>query len=201
MDGVRELSIYIFDVLALSETWLSSKISDCEVTVPGYSVVGKDRTGSTKLNRGGVLLYIRENIPFTVKNELAADKEEVLWVEINRPKCKPLLIAAAYKPPDVKEANFLESVSNSFARIDLNRSGLVLMGEFNIDQLGKSSASRLLKSFAVLNDLKQLINEPTRITEYSKTLIDLIFTNRDHKIVQSGIINTTLNDHCLFFCL
>ena len=32
MDGVRELmSIYIFDVLALSETWLSSKISDATV--------------------------------------------------------------------------------------------------------------------------------------------------------------------------
>ena len=61
------------------------------------------------------------------------------------------------------------------------------MGDFNIDQHGKISESRLLKSFAVVNDMKQLINEPTRITEYSKTLIDLIFTNREHKIVQSGV--------------
>ena len=91
LDGVRELmSTYIFDVLALSETWPSPKISDCEVTIPGYSVVRKDRTGSTKLNGGGVLLYIRDNIPFTVKNELAANNKELLWVEINRPKCKPL---------------------------------------------------------------------------------------------------------------
>ena len=57
------------------------------------------RTGSAKLNGGGVLLYIRDNIPFTVKNELAANNENLLWVEINRPKCKPPLIAAAYKPP------------------------------------------------------------------------------------------------------
>lgn len=135
LDGVRELmSTYIFDVLALSDTWLSQKISDCEVTIPGYSVVRKDRTGSAKLNGGGVLLYIRDNIPFTVNNELAANNEELLWIEINRPKCKPLLIAAIYKPPNVKEANFLESLSNCSAKIDLDENGLVLMGDFNNDQ-------------------------------------------------------------------
>ena len=133
------------------------------------------------------MFSIWDNIPFTVKKDLATNKEELLWVEINRSKCKPLLIAAAYKPPNVKEANFLETLSNSFAKIDLDKNGLVLMGDFNINQHGKSSASRLLKSFAVVNDMKQLINEPTRITEYSKTLIGLIFTNREHKIVQSGL--------------
>ena len=75
------------------------------------------------------------------------------------------------------------------------------MGDFNIDQHGKISESRLLKSFAVVNDMKQLINEPTRITEYSKTLIDLIFTKREHKIVQSGVIHTTLSDHSLVYCV
>ena len=58
-----------------------------------------------------------------------------------------------------------------------------------------------MKSFAVVNDMKQLLNEPTRITAYSKTLIDMIFSNREHKIVQSGIIHTTLSDHSLFFCV
>ena len=182
-NGVRELmSRYIFDVLALGESWLSTKTSDYEVTIPGYSVVRKDRTASAKLSGGGVLLYMRDNIPFTVKNELTTNNDELLRIKINRPKCKPLLIAATYKPPNVKEASFLESLSNSFAKIDLDKNGLVLMGDLNIDQLGKSSASRLLKLF-VVNDMKQLINEPTRITEYSKTLNDLIFTNRERKIV------------------
>ena len=47
----------------------------------------------------------------------------------------------------------------------------------------------------------QRITEQTRITEYLKALIDLIFTNREHKIVQSGIIHTTLSDHSLVFCV
>lgn len=79
MEGVRELfSTYAFDVLALSETWLSSNITDNEISIPGYTLARKDRSGSAKLNGGGVLFYIRENIPFLVKNELAANNEELL---------------------------------------------------------------------------------------------------------------------------
>ena len=147
------------------------------------------------------MLYVRENIPLIVKNDLAANNEELLWIEIHRPKCKPLLIAATYKPLNVKKANFIDSLRDSFAKTDLEKNGSVLMGDSNIDQLGKRSASRLPKSFASENDMKQLINELTRITEYSKTLIDLLFTNREHKIVQSGIIHTTLSDHSLVVCV
>ena len=67
-NGVRELmSTYNFDVLTLSETWLSSNISDCEVTIPGYTLVRKDCNGSTKLNGGGVLFYIRDNIANSIR--------------------------------------------------------------------------------------------------------------------------------------
>jgi len=108
MDGVCELfSTYAFNVLALSETWLSSNITDNEISISGYTLAQKDRSGSAKLNGGGVLFYICENIPFLVKNELAANNEELLWIKVNRPKCKLLLIAPAYKPPDMKETFLL----------------------------------------------------------------------------------------------
>ena len=103
---------------ALSETWLSSNITDNKISIPEYTLARTDRSGSAKLNGGGVLFYIRENIPVLVKNELAANNEELLWIEVNRPKCKPLLIAAACKPPDMKETDFIDSLRNSFANID-----------------------------------------------------------------------------------
>ena len=44
LDGVRKLMLtYNFDVPTRSETWLSSNISDCEVTIPGYTLVRKER--------------------------------------------------------------------------------------------------------------------------------------------------------------
>nr|CAI5829942.1 unnamed protein product [Callosobruchus analis] len=50
-------------------------------------------------------------------------------------------------------------------------------------------------------DLLQLINEPTRITLSSQTLIDLILTS-DHSCVQSSgvIIVANLSDHDLVYC-
>ena len=78
----------------------------------------------------------------------------------------------------------------------------MLLGDFNIDQLNKNnSENRLLKSFAIENDMKQIINKPTRITEHSKTLIDLIFVNNDHRIIQTGYIHSSLSDHSLLFCI
>jgi hypothetical protein len=48
--------------------------------------------------------------------------------------------------------------------------------------------------------LKQIINQPTRITENSTTLLDHILTNSKDRISQHGIINTGLSDHQLIYC-
>jgi len=59
----------------------------------------------------------------------------------------------------------------------------------------------LLLLFAIELDIKQIIDKPTRITEHSRTLIDLIFTNIDQRIVQSGVLQTSLSDRSLIFCV
>ena len=45
--------------------------------------------------------------------------------------------------------------------------------------------------------LHQLTSEPTRVTEFSSTLTDLIFTNEPNKIVCSGISHIGIGDHRL----
>ena len=49
--------------------------------------------------------------------------------------------------------------------------------------------------------LDQQINTPTRITEKSSTLIDLLFTNNSHRVIDKGVISSPLSDHCLIFCV
>jgi len=45
--------------------------------------------------------------------------------------------------------------------------------------------------------LTQLITEPTRVTQYSRTLIDLCLTNSPDKISNNfGVIDTGISDHC-----
>ena len=48
-------------------------------------------------------------------------------------------------------------------------------------------------------DLTQLITEPTRVTQHSRTLIDLCLTNSPDKISNSGVVDLGISDHCAIF--
>ena len=52
---------------------------------------------------------------------------------------------------------------------------------------------------ADLYNLSQLINEPTRITASSATLIDHIFTNSLDRVVCSGVSHISISDHSLIY--
>ena len=143
LDSVRDLlSLYNLDVLALSETWLTSDISDDEINMRGYTIARKDRLGSTKRSGGGVMLYVRENIPFIMRTDLVADNVELTWIEIKRLKYKPLDIVSVHKPPDLDTAHFMNSLNSGFAKIDSERHSIVLLGDFDIDQLSKKQSQQ-----------------------------------------------------------
>ena len=61
-----------------------------------------------------------------------------------------------------------------------------------VEEENRLNQSKLmLGSFAIENDLKQLIKTPTRVTQNSKTLIDLIYVSVSHRFIQSGVIFST----------
>ena len=60
---------------------------------------------------------------------------------------------------------------------------------------------RKLSHLAFSHSLEQLIDEPTRVTESTATLIDMIFTNAKHRISDSGVIRLGLSDHFMIFCV
>ena len=48
---------------------------------------------------------------------------------------------------------------------------------------------------------KQVIDKPTRIAPNSRTLLDIIATNRPQNISDSGVITTNLSGHEMVFCV
>ena len=74
------------------------------------------------------------------------------------------------------------------------------MGDMNCNMPSMSDTnSRLLSDIADLYGLHQLINEPTRVTDTTFTLIDLIYTNHPDKVVCSGVCLVSISDHSLVF--
>ena len=49
--------------------------------------------------------------------------------------------------------------------------------------------------------MTQLISEATRITSVSRTLIDVIYTNTPHRVVDSGVVHVGISDHSLIYAI
>ena len=51
------------------------------------------------------------------------------------------------------------------------------------------------------HQLSQLINQPTRVTEETRTLIDLFITNSEESILHSGVYPLSISDHNLIYAV
>ena len=116
---------------------------------------------------------------------------ESVWIKINRTRCKPLIIGNVYRPPNQPVDNFLDNLNKSLSRIDSNCDGKIQIFRLN----------EKLQGITGVLDLKQVITEPTRVTEHSESLIDLVFTNTHHKVTETGVFDLGLSDHSLVYCV
>ena len=80
------------NIITLSETWLNKDIDDSEIELPGYSIIRRDRSERTG---GGVIIYIRDGLVFSERNDLH-NNNEAIWIQVNRTRCKPLIIGCIY---------------------------------------------------------------------------------------------------------
>ena len=74
-----------------------------------------------------------------------------------------------------------------------------MVGDLNCDLLVSSSKSRTLNNLCTSLNMNQFTTQPTRVTETSKSLIDVIFTSNPATIVDSGAVETHISDHYLVF--
>ena len=120
------------DIIALSETRLSSKIEDPGISIEGYEIFRHniDEKGS------GVAIYLREQIPdpFLVIN---SDTLELLCFEVKRNKGKSFYVISWYRPPtgETDTASF-ESLREFLKRLDSDEKEITLVGDINCDFRG-----------------------------------------------------------------
>ena len=124
----------------------------------------------------------------------------MLCVEISRPCSRPFLVTTWYRPPG-SDTRLFDDFENFLSRCDLENKELLLMGDLNCDvsKFPPDAHTRRLQFLSCIYQLQQLINEPTRVTRTSASLIDLIFTNKKENIVKSGVIHLGISDHSLIF--
>ncbi|KAK9730964.1 hypothetical protein QE152_g14131 [Popillia japonica] len=173
----------------------------------------RDRLG----RGGGVCLYVRSglrpkllgsNDSFEQLWILCNDSFEQLWITGSKTRYIPealllpddinnyfldslplLTVGVIYKPPNADYKAFIDSLEESLSFYGSSSDGVVCLGDVNINLLNLAGPATLyfndmLSSF----DLRQVIDEPTRITENSSSLIDVLlqvedFPGSDHDLV------------------
>jgi hypothetical protein len=94
-------------VLAITETWLDSTVSDNEIDIDRYSVLCRDRNR----HGDGVCFYICNKLAFNLKPDLSSNVIKFLTIELLLPKTKPFLVTVTYRPP--QDGKFLGAKSTS----------------------------------------------------------------------------------------
>ena len=170
IDLLRSLcSVESYDIVAICESWLSADVLNSEICIDGYNTIRKDRNR----HGGGVLLYIKNSIPYT-HLQIQHPDLELIMAECHI-KSRLYTLGVFYRP--------LSSSTTQISRLhDIlsllrpqNLSNLVLCGDFNIDQTGNASPlSKVLHDLSLDFNISQVVQEPTRVTATTSSLIDLV---------------------------
>ena len=188
------------DLLALNETRLDLSFTDNQVGLNGYDIVRKDRSR----NGGGVCIFLRSSINYKIRSDLISTDLEAVCVEITKPHSRPFIVTTVYRPPNAT-SDFFDHLEKLIKQIDDENKEMYLLGDLNCDMLKKealqNTSTKKLNSLYELYQLFQLIEEPTRITMKSSSLIDHIVTNTPEKICHSGVIHTGISDHSMIFAI
>ena len=196
MDEIRYyLKVYFpVDIYGVVETFLDENVNDSEILINNYNVVRKDRICS---GGGGILIYVKQYLNYRRIPELELPIIEAIFIELQFSNGN-ILVGFIYRPPNNNLVNYSEwliIMDNLLDKINNTYNKVILLGDFNIDLLPtavqKTSWINTFQSYY----LNQLIDEPTRITSHSKTLLDHIYVFEDVNVSKSGLLSWAISDH------
>ena len=144
---------------------------------------------------GGVALYVHKSVDFKRCDDLIKSDIEAISAKIKMDNYKPFLVTSIYRPPG-KPVAYFHDIELLVRDIDNQIIESIIMGDTNCNFMDKSNSDtkNLLKIMNTYN-LKQVINDYTRVTGTTKTCIDHIMTNRPDCVFKSGVINCGISDH------
>ena len=159
---------------------------------------------NSKSAAGGVGLYVSEELEFTRRCDfnLCQDGVESCWIELPQKRQKSVMIGCIYRHPSSHRGSFYEALKPQLERLNNKEHEVFVLGAININFLKYNDDSYTSDYLDMLLDLSfmPLITKATRITNYTSTLIDHIYTNVPEKINTAGICLADISDHLPIFC-
>ena len=201
LKNLDEIKLILYNndihICMLNETRLDTSIDNHEIDIPGYSVVRKDRDRKG----GGVAIYVHESLNYKQIEYSSLDNLEAVLISVNLKNAKPLLVLNWYRPPNSK-SDVLDSYDNTLSFLEAFHCNVIVMGDINID-ISKNLLTGEKKKYYEINNIHGMhqinMNECTRITNDTSTLLDHMVTDCLDKVNSSGVIHNGLSDHSMSY--
>ena len=199
------------DILTISESWLDE--SDENISIPGFQPIFRDdHKGDAR--GGGVAIFCGENVNSELCGELTSSELPPdcsnIWLKLYFEN-STILLGTYYCPPGQSAQNrdlFLNCLSYSLTKaFELNATAILITGNFNdrcTEWHSDHSASDLglrLYNLAERYGLLQLVKYPTRTTDTTSSLLDLILTDSPDLVEKVSILPPiSTSDHSVVCC-
>ena len=193
-------------ILALTETKLDKTVADSQYFIKDFH---PPLTRHRTRHGGGVALYVHKSLPVLRLSNLEIGEEEWVWAKI-KTRNFTLLVNCIYLPPSLSTdrlQTFLDTFTEAYCRAQsYSSTAIISLGDFNsgniylnhtgIRHSGITPFDQKLKETMQMLDFSQIIDQPTRVTNNTNNLRDLIFTSNSNIVRHSGILSSFANlDH------
>ncbi|KAI8516278.1 hypothetical protein Bbelb_048590 [Branchiostoma belcheri] len=173
------------DILAITETWLTSDIHDQEVIPPNYVTYRKDRQ------------HVHDN-----KVGDLEPRDEILVCEIHPPSLGKLALVLCYRPPSADLEPFTDNMATVLTNIQKEYRNCCIVGDFNLPRVDWSTCTatgggKESKFCEVINNhfLHQHNLTPSNS---SGNLLDLVFSNFPESLSAINEVPTVFDtDHAI----
>ena len=184
--------------LAINETRLDSSIQNGEVSIPGYTLEKKDR----KRNGGCVALYVRDSINYKRLTDLPDDNMELISIQVSKHKAKPFIVCTRCRPSR-STSEIMNRFEDALQKMDSYHMEVDIIGDLNCNVGATSPDCSTQKLLDICDSYQysQLIDQPTRITQLTSSIIDLFLTYHSWNFSVSRVADIGISDHCLVYAI
>ena len=189
-----------FDIFTVSKTWLNSSVTDLEIEIPGYVIYRIDRQARVG---GGVCAYVSRNYRTEYLSDISlitASGFHQLWLKIHVRNMKSFLVCTTYRPPDTSLSCFDSDLTENFIYASSFNVPIYLLGDLNCRlENSDDPGAKALVNFCRSYNLSILINTPTRVTETSKSILDVILASDTRQVQTATVMESSISDHELIY--
>ena len=195
-------------ILTMSESWMDKSINSLNFQISGYTLYRQDRGYRTDLNKiykrsGGLAMYVRNDISVdtnTLSHINSNNKNlEAQWVILKFDNIKDIILGNLYRPPKGDTTSFISYLTDlSVTLKKYSNFEIFALGDVNICLNDPNNITRMLIDAMKLCNLKQIINENTRLGNTKLSILDHIYTNSEN-IVCKGTGCLNISDHLLIY--